>query len=187
MIIYLDTTRFIWEVLENNEYSFLFKDLVVVDVGCNTGAFSLWIYDHAKEIHAIDISSRNIELLDKTIKDNNYDKIKTYSCGIAAKTGNRNIETVDAPAGSGGWKLGSGNGDIDVYSLEDFLNKNHIEVVDVLKMDVEGAEYEILANFPQERVNTVIGECHGESLEGRFRNLGYRYVEHGNHFVARKI
>jgi ribosomal protein L11 methylase PrmA len=79
MIIHCNTTRYIWEVLENKEYSFLFNDLVVVDLGCNIGTFSLSIYPCAKEIHAVDMEQEHIDLFNKTIKDNELHSVYTYT------------------------------------------------------------------------------------------------------------
>lgn len=79
MIIHCHSSRYIWEVLENEEYKFLFNDLVVVDLGCNIGTFSLWIYDRTKEIHAIDMEQQYIDDFNKSIKDNGYTNIHTYT------------------------------------------------------------------------------------------------------------
>lgn len=185
MIINCDTSRFIYEVLEGNEYSFLFKDLRVLDVGCNIGAFSLWIYEAASEIHAVDLSVRNIEMLNKNIKDNNLGKIKTYCCAIAGKNGTRLAGDPSAP-GDGSWMLDKGDVEVDGYTLAHFMSRNRIEKVDVLKLDVEGAEYEILQSPDFPKIPTIIGEFHLGGLGDIFHNLGYKYKElPNNHFIAR--
>lgn len=78
MIIHLDTTRYIWEVLENGEYSPVFDNLVVMDLGCNIGAFSLWVYPRASTIHAVDKDTRSLDLFRQTIKDNKLNKVRLY-------------------------------------------------------------------------------------------------------------
>jgi len=78
MNIYCDTTRFIWEVLENGEYKFLFDQLTVIDAGCDIGTFSLWIYPHAKFIHAIETEPRHLDNFRKTINDNGLKNIQLY-------------------------------------------------------------------------------------------------------------
>lgn len=79
MIIHTDSVRYIWEVMENQEYSILFDKLVVFDAGCNIGTFSLWIYPHAKFIHAVDCEQSHIDNFNKTIRDNELKNIKTYT------------------------------------------------------------------------------------------------------------
>lgn len=192
MIIHCDTTRFILEVLERGEYSFMFDDLTVVDLGCNVGAFSMWIYPRASVIHAVDLSVANIEHLNKTIKDNGLGKIKTYCCAIAGETGTRKSMDPSAP-GDGSWQLSeSGNVAVDAYSLSDFLLRNGINKVDVLKMDVEGAEKEILEvpNFPTNKIDTIVGEFHigTEDIDRLLRNVGYSCTIYpGGHFAARRL
>ena len=78
MIIHCNSVRYIWEVLENNEYNMVFNDLVVIDAGCNIGTFSLWIYPRAKTIHAVDYVDEHLDNLRKTIKSNNLSKIIVY-------------------------------------------------------------------------------------------------------------
>lgn len=188
MIVHCDTTRFIYDVMEQGEYKYLFDHLVVIDVGCNIGTFSMWIYDQCDQIHAVDVSIENIDNLKKNIKDNHLDKIRPYCCAIAGKTGTRMAGDSTAP-GDGGWRLDeAGINAVDAYSLKDFMDNNHIGRADVLKLDVEGAEYEVLQvkDFPKERINTIIGEFHKESLRDILENLGYSYEEFGNKFIARR-
>lgn len=188
MIVHCNTTRFIYDVMEQEEYKFLFEHLTVIDLGCNIGTFSMWIYDHCDQIHAVDLSIENIENLKKNIKDNRLDKIRPYHCAIAGKTGTMMAGDSTRP-GNGGWKLDeAGLYEIDTYSLKDFMDRNNIERADVLKMDVEGAEYEILQaeGFPSDRINTIIGEFHKESLKDTLESLGYEYREFNNHFIARR-
>lgn len=187
LVIHCDTTRFIYEVLEQGEYDFVFRDLVIVDVGCNIGAFSLAMYDKCREIYAVDIAGDNINNLEKTIGDNGLHKIKPYCCAIAGKSGIRGI-IKHGNGGGGSWGLGESSNNIQAYSLLDFLNERGIKVVDILKLDVEGSEYEILnaEDFPTDRVKTIIGEYHDKPPQDRLIQLGYRYYElPNNHFMAR--
>lgn len=78
MIIHLNSFRYFWEVMENNEYSFIFDDLTIVDLGCEAGSFSLWIKDKAKIIYAIDCDVEQLDLFRKTIKDNEILNIRLY-------------------------------------------------------------------------------------------------------------
>ena len=192
MIIECDTYRFINEVIKGNEYSFALKDLVVVDVGCNIGTFSFWIHSIAKEVHAIDLSQENIDLLKKNIQINTLSNIFTYCMGISDTTG---IKTVnkDGEAGGGGWKLGEGKDTIPTMSLNDFLTVHDIRKVDLLKVDVEGEEINIIASnsFPYKKIRTICGEFHqqGEkkdTLRNTLEEYGYTWTEYpGNHFLAR--
>lgn len=157
MIIHCDTTRFVWEVLENNEYSFLFDKLRVLDLGCNIGSFSLWIYPRATRIWAVDREQRHIDNFNKTIKDNEL----------------RGITTVTDR----------------VLDLAHFMSGHAIDKIDVLKIDIEGDEYEIFEreDFPSKQIATIIGEYHSTSPSEVLNRRGYDYIEvAGNHFIARR-
>jgi len=196
MIINIDSDRFVKEVIEGNEYSFLFKDLLVVDVGCNVGTFSFWIYKLAKEVHAIDMDPGNIESLNKTIQENKLNKIKTYCIAIANNNMQRKY-TKDPVLGGGGSQITEkGEYVTECITLKQFMNKYSIDYIDILKLDIEGTEREVLdaSDFPKDKVYTIIGEIHskkgGRRVEVKdvLEKMGYRYSEPTkNRFLARKI
>lgn len=197
MIINIDSDRFVKEVIEGNEYSFLFKDLVVVDLGCNVGTFSFWIYKLAREIHAIDMVPENINSLNETIQKNKLDKIKTYCIAITGSNMPRKY-SKDPVLGGGGSVIRERGGQFltDCVTLKQFMVKHKIDYIDVLKMDVEGMEREIVqaADFPSDKINTIIGEVHynprnrgHHQVEDLLVKMGYRFTDLGNHFLARKI
>jgi FkbM family methyltransferase len=190
MIINYDNDRFIKEVLDGDEYGYLFKDLTIIDLGCNIGTFSLRMQDKASMIYAIDIGQSNIDQLNKTIQDNKFTNIKTYTLGISGKTGKRGIEKR-AGAEIGAWSLNKTEDDsgIMTYTLNEFMLKEKIEFVDVLKIDIEGGEDEVFhaPDFPK-TINTIIGERHNLSVVEVLTSKGYRYKEYKHeHFIARKI
>ena len=195
MIIDCDTSRFVWEVIDNNEYSYLFKNLVVMDVGCDWGSFSLWMNDLARKIYAIDISEENIKRLKTNIQTNQLTKIVPYHCAIGGKTKERYYD-LDAKPGNGSSKITeSGFKTIQMYTVNDFMKREGIDYVDVLKLDIEGCEYETLEapDFPREKISTIVGEFHGEKserqkkIEDILHLLGYRTTIDKRHFLGRRI
>lgn len=165
MIVHTNSFKYLWEVLELEEYSFLFKDLDVMDLGCGIGSFSLWIYPFSSKIYAIDMDEQCVNLFRKTVKDTKLDKIEIFKERMGGKN-----------------------------TIKTFMDGHSIKHIDVLKMDIEGDELEVLesADFPADRINTIIGEQHYsdsrlESFITRLSSLGYRYTNiPGGHFVARK-
>jgi FkbM family methyltransferase len=196
MIIDIDSDRFVREVIEGNEYSFLFNDLVVVDLGCNVGTFSFWIHKLAREIHAVDMVPENINNMNETIKKNGLDKIKTYCIAITGSNMQRKY-SKDPVLGGGGSQIDKqGTLVTDCTTLKQFMAAHKIDYIDVLKMDIEKMEQEVLAadDFPQENIYTIIGEIHKDKHRRRIEvkhtleKMGYRYTEpRRNHFLARKI
>lgn len=166
MIIHCDSVRYIGEVLEGQEYSFLFKDLTVLDIGCNIGAFTLWIYPFVSRIWAVDMEQSHIDNLSKTKRDNGLD----------------NLTIIRERVGIDG-------------TLAQLMSGHAINNIDVLKLDVEGDELAIVnsPDFPTDRIATIIGEHHYNGFQlnefqDRLQKLGYRYTEYpNNHFKAVRI
>jgi FkbM family methyltransferase len=194
MIIDIESDRFVREVIEKNEYAFLFKDLVVIDIGSNIGSFSYWIKDLAREVYAIDMVEENIESMNKTIADNKITNIKTFCVAIAGHSQDRKFVKDKVLGGGGSMIADSGEFTTKAMTLGQFMKD--IPYANVVKIDVEGLEREIMEapDFPYDKIGTVIGELHKPQHFDRIevRDLlekhGFRYTEvPGNHFVARKI
>lgn len=52
---------------------------------------------------------------------------------------------------------------MDAFSLRDFVSDNNIEKIDFLKIDCEGAEFEIFLNLEKEllkKINRISAEIH---------------------------
>lgn len=171
MVIHCSSTRYIWEVLENEEYRFWNSHQVVIDAGCNIGTFSIYMQPHAEIIYAIDCVQDHLDNLNKTIKDNNYQNIKTYN-----------------------FKLGNVSG-FNKQTLREFMDGQVIKRVNLLKLDIEGDEKDVVNcdDFPSNRIDRIIGEYHydgvaAENFRDRVRKLGYEFIEYPNkHFLAIKV
>lgn len=157
MIIHTDSVRYIWEVFEQGEYSFFLDKLRVLDLGCNVGAFSLWIYPKIEQIWAVDCDEKYLDNFKETIKANELKGITLYKDRV--------------------------------LDLEDFMKGHSINNVDLLKIDIEGDEYEVFSK-PFPKIPLIIGEYHIRPDQVPVENLltqaGYRYFEMpNNHFIAR--
>ena len=141
------------------------KDAVYLDIGANIGMASIYFYPYAKQIYAIEPSSKIYEALVANTK--NYPKIKTFKYAIAHKSGKDYLYSNDVgtvPQTLFGNKTSVYSEMIEVKSIEDFMNENNINHIDVMKIDVEESEYII---FPSQaflniadRIDFIIGESH---------------------------
>jgi FkbM family methyltransferase len=193
MKIYPEGNRFIKDVFEGNEYGFLYDYDTVIDIGANIGTFSMWIYDHAKKIYAIEPVETNVIYLTQNKEENKLDKLSIHQMVISERNGLFFMEEDGDPL-SGGWKLSVvGSYPVTGMSLKDFMDWKDIEYADLVKIDVEGSEMDIIKadNFPKDQVGTIIGECHAsdtncESVEKKLNWLGYKCKFINNMFIARK-
>jgi FkbM family methyltransferase len=168
--MFYEHKRFIDEVLIGKEYEGNVKDvglydahdLTVLDLGCNIGTFSLYIYDKAKIIYAVDLSPNCIALLTKTIKYNNFTKIIPICKAIAGDNKRVNVDGFDSTAG--GNCIYGPEENADAISIETLMNDLNIDTIDLLKMDIEGTEKEIFESEAFKRVmpriKAIIGEMH---------------------------
>jgi len=200
--VYYDkhNVRYVGEVLEDEEYKFLLdgvkkkEDLVIVDIGCNIGTFSLYVYDIASVIYAIEPLKELIHTLDTTIRENKLDKIKTYTMAIGDSTGKGMFNIVEPKEAGASFLHHKGILEVDVMSLNDFCEKEKIKHIDLLKIDTEGGEREIVesTDFEKLPINCIIGEVHiGRVKQDTFYSLlsqkGYKIKEFGHKFIATKI
>lgn len=140
----LIVTKEIWEenVYEVDPSRFN-KGGVVIDMGANIGSFSLYGAYYGATVYAVEPEPNNLQALKNNIELNRYeDKIIICPYGISDYKGLAKITNE----GGGStikdeWKEGS---EVEIMPLDNFFSLYHIENVDVLKIDIEGAEVEVL-------------------------------------------
>jgi len=159
---------------------------IVIDIGANIGVFSLYaaqngakkIYAYEPNRSAFDVLLRNIAAnkLDDVIvphrlavTDSDEKTVKISLCSspyneILRKTTNEDFEEVST------------------ITLESILNQNKIDIVDLLKMDCEGSEYEIIFDLKRSvflRIKEIRMEYHPgpvEKILSCFKQHNFRIV-----------
>lgn len=132
---------------------------VVVDVGAHIGIFSVLASRLAKKgkVYAFEPVKENFGMLRHNIKISNAKNIIAINQAISAKKEQREIFIAQAPLTGVNslysnlvypkGKIGKIE-KVDATSLSDFAIEYGVEKIDFLKMDCEGAEYDILLNCP---------------------------------------
>jgi FkbM family methyltransferase len=146
-------TREVLLGLYENQKINLFKrilkpNMTIIDVGAHRGYFSFisakLIHDKGK-IYAIEPDPENYSWLKKGLSVNNYKIIEPIQLAFSNKSGFLKLFKGDK---SGHHSLtedmGYGSTSIKVQRLDDFINENNIEKVDLIKIDVEGADIEVI-------------------------------------------
>lgn len=138
------------------------KDMVVLDIGANVGMFSLFIKDWASKIYAIEPSKRCFDCLKENTKD--WNNIECFNVAFLNRRGKQLLYGKGEETPQTMMIEGEHGEVVDTITIEDFMNENKIKHIDVMKIDVEGAEYVILADdsFKRiaDRIDFVIGEGH---------------------------
>jgi FkbM family methyltransferase len=126
------------------------KGDTVVDIGAHIGVFSVFASKFASKIYSFEPSDENFKVLKENIAINNINNVVIpFNLAVSDNTGERVLFV--SPNNSAGHSFYAHeslhkNKEIIVstVSLEDFVTSNNISVIDFLKIDCEGGEYNIL-------------------------------------------
>jgi FkbM family methyltransferase len=134
-------------------------DSVIVDIGANIGVFAIYAASTAKNstIYAYEPEKSNYELLRRNIKANNLEEtIRPYNLGVSAEKEKRKLFLNDSLSHSiCSQKNETPWVEIDCVPLEYVFESNSLDHIDLLKIDCEGAEFEILYSNSSEYLNRI--------------------------------
>lgn len=143
---------------------------VILDIGGHIGDSAIYYalkYPKAR-IYTVEPVRANFDILQKNVAP--YPKIRAFNFGLGHENGSFPIFEDENPENTGGYSIvadSRAGGRLDMEAkirrVGEFLAENSLDSVDLIKIDTEGAEYDILTAFPDEalkRVKWIIGELH---------------------------
>lgn len=114
---------------------------IVFDVGGYLGEFAEKITERYKSIvYFFEPVDEFFDSVEKKLKD--CENIRFYKFGLGAETRTDSI-TFDGAASSA-VKKSDNSKEIKIVNVIDFMNENKIDKVDLIKINIEGMEYELL-------------------------------------------
>jgi FkbM family methyltransferase len=183
---------------------------IAIDLGAHIGIFSLWfntVYPDSS-VYCFEPHPDNFQLLKKNVNQNR--RLKhihpfPYACG--GKTGTKLFSTQPTTLSIVQPGQKGPKSRLPTLSLASIFKQNELEWCDLLKMDIEGAEYEVFYNTPisiLRKIDHLVMEYHdlnrltslnGRSLKAflekagftvklspsRFDRTGYLYAGRNNH------
>jgi FkbM family methyltransferase len=141
----------------------------ILDLGANIGASVLWFHQRFPdaEIHAVEPDRRSLEKLRRNV--GGLPRVTVHHAAVAAADGQRTFYEAEH-----GWsssltpEAARGGRPVTVTAVTlPALVREHVgrDRVDLLKLDVEGAEWELLPRLRLAEVATVVaGELHAGLL-----------------------
>jgi FkbM family methyltransferase len=163
-------------VLKEYDFPIPFEPNVIVDGGANIGMSALYFarrFPKAK-IVAIEPDTVNCSLLQHNTRD--YKNVETIQAGIWSKPGHLQIKdtAADANAFQVEWTDHAGANTLPAISLEEVLQKTGGNTLDIVKLDIEGAEKEVFRSgfdswLPKTRL--LIVELHDRMVPGCSKSL----------------
>lgn len=136
--------------LFESKWVHLAKELVAgkvfIDVGAYIGDYPLALFRQAKTIYAFEPEKSNYEKLQRYIKQSHITNIKAIKAALTSYTGKVKIFTSK----NKGWHsmaipYQDGAEHVQAITLDDYVTKNKIQNIGLIKIDVEGAEFEVLS------------------------------------------
>ena len=181
------------EVFLRKEYGRVADGSVILDIGANIGTFSVYAGTTARgvTIYAYEPTAEFFTLLRNNIRLNGLDRaVKCFNLAVGAETRVRQL-ALESKGFSFPTLLPSASDEairtiaVQTSSLADIFDANALERVDLLKMDCEGAEYEILYGTPDrclQRIREIRMEyhrlpaerCNKEALAAFLQSRGFQ-------------
>ena len=141
----------------------------VVDVGANVGAFSMLQARRGASVHSFEPNPGCFRRLSAAVTANGLgDQVKVHNQAVSDRPGRARFRVTDgctllgSLAGDPGPDEPAGSYPVDVVALDEALSGDGVGHVDLLKIDVEGAELKVLAGAEAtlDAVDRVVMEYH---------------------------
>jgi FkbM family methyltransferase len=138
------------EIFDSNVYGFkpsMIEHGVVIDIGANIGCFSLLVSPYAKTVMCFEPERHNYDVLCQNMRDNDAHFL-LFKKAVGFEDGESTINDL-----GGCSALGMSGETVDVWSLNRVLDL--VDHVDILKMDIEGGEWDALRGVSDENLAKV--------------------------------
>lgn len=176
------------------EYGDVSGKQIIVDLGANVGVFSLYAAAQCPQarLYCYEPSPKNISLLKSNVEQNGLaDRVTICEKAIASRRERRRFIAPESPLS----RLDEGKGqeecesafEVECITLADIFDEHSLSEIDFLKMNCEGAEYEILESASDDvlsRIREIRLEYHeidnkkqnGAALARLLEQRGFRIV-----------
>jgi FkbM family methyltransferase len=163
------------------------KTSTIIDIGAHIGSFSIFAATRAMQVkvYSYEPSEKNFHFLSENIKANKLVNIKAFQLAISSRRGKVRLYMNEKSSGNSIYKSGCSFDEVNSITLEDILGNNMIDSCDLLKIDCEGAEYEILLGAPKiilRKIRNIALEYHEipayniDDLKNYLENSGFEVL-----------
>lgn len=145
---------------------------IIFDIGANIDSFGIYVHRLNKEsnpyIYGFEPHPDNIKLTEANFKLNELPNYYLIQKAIAGSDGSAQFDISGA---FDSFKLNDKSENsitVETVKLSTFCAKQNIDRIDLLKMDIEGGEYDVIEhdiNFIKDKVATLLIECHNFDIE----------------------
>jgi FkbM family methyltransferase len=181
------------EIIKNDDYRLNKHNNIktIIDIGGNIGDFTVYAANKFSKanVYVFEPDPKTFEILQKNVKLNSLKNVFAYKLGVSDKSGKKSFYSYNFSGLSGFSKLDNKKSikkTIDTVSFNKLFEKINIRNCDFLKVDCEGAEFDIFLNLDSKiykKIKNMAVEYHDgltdynhSDLVKRFKKEGYRIV-----------
>jgi FkbM family methyltransferase len=159
-------------------HEYQFKDNgVFLDIGANIGSVSLYVdnfnkvrsKDNKIKVYSVEPEPNNLSLLKENIKNNPTENITVINNAIWHE---QKTVYITNQGGNSSIIDGSYAESVEVLAItiQNFIDLYNIDEIDVAKIDIEGAEFDLIINTPDETLAKIkyLTLEFDKSFDGRF-------------------
>jgi len=157
-----------YEVFIKNSYESdlvkLDKNDVVLDLGANIGMFSLFAAKKVKKIYSVEPLPETYYNLTQNLK--HFSNVETFNNAIFSKGGEIEFNKNEVSGASSIFNKQHNFETVSVNAItfQDFISNNNIDRINYLKIDIEGAEFDLFENiteqFLENNIDKIFMEVH---------------------------
>jgi FkbM family methyltransferase len=156
-----------------DEYASTGDPAVIFDLGANVGFASLFFSRRhpTARIIAVEADPRTYPRLVRNVRQ--LTNVTPLQRAVAGEDGLLKFFSSSSSISSSLTRINSDDQAVDVPAsrLETLMNEVGVDRVDLLKIDIEGAEFAVLANAPLDRINEIVAEIHYDLADGDEQTL----------------
>ena len=176
----------------------------VIDIGAHIGLFSLLVSQRCKtgKILSFEPVRENFDLLVSNLKLNHIENVLPFNMAVSKNSDKLNLFLNDDQSAHSIFPKSSESISVESTSLQKIFEENKISSCKLLKLDCEGAEYEIIDSLPSEyldKIQNIVMEYHSadtkpelvKNLIQKIKNAGFKIKTRPHHddmgfLIARK-
>ena len=137
----------------------------VIDIGAHIGLFSLLVSQLCKtgKILSFEPVSENFDLLVSNLKLNRIENILPFNMAVSKNSGRLDLFLNNDQSAHSIFSKSSESINVESTSLQKIFDENKISSCKLLKLDCEGAEYQIIDSLPSEyldKIQNIVMEYH---------------------------
>ena len=159
----------------------------VLDIGGHIGHHTLTLRDcvgDSGEVYVFEPNPENAKMISDTVQQNGIENVKIIEKGVGKSTGRRRLHVANENTGAA--SIFSLRKDLETIEInmtryDEFSQEYEVSHVDFIKMDIEGAEKEVIPELNLSSIDTMLLEIHCKNhlTEGEIRKICTRLADKG--------